>query len=141
MTHCRPAVVASRSRAMSGSATLITVESSISTNRPMQAPARVHQRRFASVRPGSAPIRAAGTAMTQSSRLPPARAQGLRERLPYQLGLAALRASFGEEVRTMACGERRDRPPDIRHRLAPPLIDLSAAVLPPARYLAQDAVE
>jgi hypothetical protein len=64
MTHCRPAVVASNSRAMSGSATLITVESSISTNKPMLVPARVHQRRFASVRPGSAPMRAAGTATT-----------------------------------------------------------------------------
>ena len=48
MTHCSPAVVASRSLAMSGSATLITVESSMSTNRPMHAPASVHQRRFAS---------------------------------------------------------------------------------------------
>ena len=37
----------------------------------MHVPARVHQRRFASVRPGSAPIRAAGAAMVQSSRVPP----------------------------------------------------------------------
>src|SRR3954462_8622379 len=66
MTHCRPAVVASRSPAMSGSATLITVESSIRTNRPMQVPARVHQRRLAAVRPGSAPIPAAEAAITRS---------------------------------------------------------------------------
>ena len=55
---------------MSGSATLITVESSMSTNRPMQVPARVHQRRLASVRPGSAPTRAAGTATSQSLPVP-----------------------------------------------------------------------
>src|SRR4051794_41958187 len=66
MTHCRPAVVASRSPAMSGSATLITVESSIRTNRPMQVPARVHQRRLAAVRPGRAPIPAAEAAITRS---------------------------------------------------------------------------
>jgi hypothetical protein len=34
---------------MSGSATLITVESSMSTNSPMQVPTSVHQRRLASV--------------------------------------------------------------------------------------------
>ena len=82
MTHCSPAVVVSRSRAMSGRATLITVESSISTNRPMQAPVRVHQRRFDSVRPGRAPTRAAGTAMAQSSRLPPGSARAVADQLP-----------------------------------------------------------
>ena len=51
------------------SAMLMTVESSMSTNRPMQVPTSVHQRRLASVSPGTAGRRAAGAATATSSRV------------------------------------------------------------------------
>src|SRR6185436_20298236 len=57
------------SRAIGVRAMLMTVESSMSTNRPMQVPTSVHQRRLASVSPGTAGRWAAGAATSTSSRL------------------------------------------------------------------------